>query len=605
MGCGASNAKRAYVTQAEELCVKCKEELSVTDVTDEKTVEPEEQTLAIAAPREFPESFLSLINSPITTLAQYVAMLIEETLSLLSGDRCSVFFVNETRQEIWCVGAKGLNPFSMPLTHGIVGAVAREGVLLNLRDAHDHPAFDNTVEKRTGYKTRSMICLPIKHAAGPSANSSRPVGVMQVLNKKGGANTEFSEKDAAAFERLREVISSSFYRQRFRALELGVSFEDNEVQSLLSSHRSHVFQGRVASIDEIYTSPRRPSDSALLIAEWGDLDAKFEPNDLPTDEQEKVQAEQLESLEFNVLDRNLKDLTKLVPYVFERTGIIQRCSVPPKCMDAWADAVRAGYPDNPFHNYFHGFGVFQMCYYQLQLAKIFQNLSALQVFALLTASLCHDIGHPGRTNAFLILIEHPWAVRYNDRSVLENHHASVAWTLLKSNSTNVAAGLDFQMRKTFRKLVVDSILSTDMAVHSELCGRLTSINSSEELLQTCAEDHQLLMHWCIHTSDLSGQSLPWTEACRWEERISQEFVNQAEEERSLGRDPLPFMNFQFGDTKLRGKLQRDFIDFVLVPLWEPYTQMLPELLPCYENLSNNRSKYEKMRIQDKNADSEE
>ena len=53
---------------------------------------------------------------------------------------------------------------------------------------------------------------------------------------------------------------------------------------------------------------------------------------------------------------------------------------------------------------------------------------------------------------------------------------------------------------------------------------------------------------------------------------------------------------RFEDMKQRGKLQRDFVDFVLRPLWEPYAQLEPQMQPCLSNLIKNRNLYELRRI---------
>jgi len=113
-----------------------------------------------------------------------------------------------------------------------------------------------------------------------------------------------------------------------------------------------------------------------------------------------------------------------------------------------------------------------------------------------------------------------------------------------------------------------------------------------KLEASSAQDRQFLLGLCIHTSDLSAQVLPWSTARQWEDRISQEFASQASEEIALGRTPAPFMQFNLQDRQQRGKLQVDFVDFVLVPLWDNYTQFLPELLPLWAQLMANREKYE-------------
>ena len=57
--------------------------------------------------------------------------------------------------------------------------------------------------------------------------------------------------------------------------------------------------------------------------------------------------------------------------------------------------------------------------------------SPLEIFAALFAAMIHDVGHPGRTNQFLINTGHEYALLYNDNSVLENHHLAVAFKTMQ------------------------------------------------------------------------------------------------------------------------------------------------------------------------------
>ena len=141
------------------------------------------------------------------------------------------------------------------------------------------------------------------------------------------------------------------------------------------------------------------------------------------------------------------------------------------------------------------------------------------------------------------------------------------------------------LKSVYEGTIIRCILDTDMAHHAAICQKLQSTK--------VLEDKLLLKGACIHSCDLSAQVLPWQTASMWEEMVSTEFVNQAKEERSAGRTPAPFMDFQMHDLKQRGKLQRDFLDFVLIPLWNPFTELIPELRQCYRNLLSNREKYDK------------
>ncbi|KAF6096036.1 phosphodiesterase 5A [Phyllostomus discolor] len=79
---------------------------------------------------------------------------------------------------------------------GIVGHVAARGEPLNIKDAYEDPRFNAEVDRITGYRTQSVLCMPIKN------HREEVVGVAQAINKKsgnGGTFTEKDEKDFAAY----------------------------------------------------------------------------------------------------------------------------------------------------------------------------------------------------------------------------------------------------------------------------------------------------------------------------------------------------------------------------------------------------------------------
>merc|ERR1711920_894520 len=215
-----------------------------------------------------------------------------------------------------------------------------------------------------------------------------------------------------------------------------------------------------------------------------------------------------------------EELVGFVEVIMKHTGCIDRCNVRSDRLQNWVSAAKRLYRDNAFHNFCHGFGVFQMCYYQLFTSRtLYATFTCRDVFGLLVAALCHDLDHPGFNNNFMIESQSDLALRYNDAAVLENHHAAQACGLLRQDETAICAGLDRPAQKALRAVIIRCILDTDMAHHSGMCKQLHESRS--------VEDRQLMLSACIHSSDLSAQTQPWAIAKQWEYRVASEFANQA------------------------------------------------------------------------------
>jgi hypothetical protein len=105
---------------------------------------------------------------------------------LISADRCTVWLCNQKDGTLWSKVAHGLDRVSIPKTAGIAGWVATHGEPLIINDAYSDERFDKEVDKRSGYRTRSMLSLPIRDADG------RTIGVYQAVNKLTGS---FSNPD--------------------------------------------------------------------------------------------------------------------------------------------------------------------------------------------------------------------------------------------------------------------------------------------------------------------------------------------------------------------------------------------------------------------------
>ncbi len=114
-----------------------------------------------------------------------------ETQAIVKCDRCSVFVLDQDKGGLWTQVAQGLvgvRTIRIPLSGtAIVSHCARSGRIINIPDAYQDERFDPAVDKQTGYKTRSVLCVPMRNREGTV------IGVFQVLNKLSGPFTSEDE----------------------------------------------------------------------------------------------------------------------------------------------------------------------------------------------------------------------------------------------------------------------------------------------------------------------------------------------------------------------------------------------------------------------------
>jgi putative ABC transport system ATP-binding protein len=120
----------------------------------------------------------------------------------LDAERVTLFLVNAEKGTLESKVAVEEGGETMeiviPLTTGIAGEVARTGLPLNVPDAYQYPAFNRDIDLKSGYRTRSVLCMPIKDAR------DRVFAVAQLLNKKGGG--PFTAEDENRFNEFSNAL---------------------------------------------------------------------------------------------------------------------------------------------------------------------------------------------------------------------------------------------------------------------------------------------------------------------------------------------------------------------------------------------------------------
>src|SRR4029079_11815838 len=139
-------------------------------------------------------------------LMTMLAEVVNAAKQVLDADRGSVWLYDPTADELVLEVATGIRPVRVPAGTGLVGACARQRKIINVPDCYADPRFDPGVDKRSGYRTRCMLTLPLVD------HKDVLVGVMQVLNKAGGG--VFDDHDEALATALAAQCAVALQRVR-------------------------------------------------------------------------------------------------------------------------------------------------------------------------------------------------------------------------------------------------------------------------------------------------------------------------------------------------------------------------------------------------------
>ncbi|RMH42254.1 MAG: GAF domain-containing protein, partial [Deltaproteobacteria bacterium] len=127
-------------------------------------------------------------------LDQLLALIMEKITILMEADRSTLFLLTDDGRGLWSKVLQGgeLLEIRLAVGEGIAGWVAKTGETVNIPDAYIDERFQPAVDLRSGYRTKSILCMPMRNSLGST------IGVVQVLNKKDGPFTADDETLLAA-----------------------------------------------------------------------------------------------------------------------------------------------------------------------------------------------------------------------------------------------------------------------------------------------------------------------------------------------------------------------------------------------------------------------
>ncbi len=135
------------------------------------------------------QDIASAISSSLE-LDSLLSLIMEKVRELMMADRATLFLVSDDKQELWSKVMEGGESQEIRLNvgEGIAGWVAVSGEVVNIADAYIDERFQPAVDLRSGYRTKSILCVAMRDSIGEIT------GVMQLLNKEGGHFTSEDEE---------------------------------------------------------------------------------------------------------------------------------------------------------------------------------------------------------------------------------------------------------------------------------------------------------------------------------------------------------------------------------------------------------------------------
>lgn len=191
-GEGNKDLALIHFKNAQNLLLENPDELSITGYISTR-IKQIENGLDFEVPIKS-DPLVSLVKigrsiTAVTDIDVLIKVIAEETKIAIQADRCTVFLLDKDKNELWSKVALGMDSqeIRFPADKGLAGYVVKTGEPLNIPDAYADERFNPDIDKKTGYHTKTILCMPIKN------NNQEIIGAFQVLNKLEGVFTKSDE----------------------------------------------------------------------------------------------------------------------------------------------------------------------------------------------------------------------------------------------------------------------------------------------------------------------------------------------------------------------------------------------------------------------------
>ncbi|KAI8333511.1 hypothetical protein EDC96DRAFT_525945 [Choanephora cucurbitarum] len=240
--------------------------------------------------------------------------------------------------------------------------------------------------------------------------------------------------------------------------------------------------------------------------------------------------------------------------------------------------VSKQYKIDYYHTFHHAVDVVTMLYYLIYHLDAYPYLSEFDIASLMIAALCHDIGHPGFTNAFQVKHQTELAIKYGIQSTLESYSVDLTLSLLRKHQW---------INSQLEDMISDLILSTDMENH-------LALEHQAYHLASCTLPKRTLSRLLLHAADISNMARPYEISKLWSDRITQEFLMQGDQEKKQQMPVSPGMD---RDTMSQAANSIRFGQFIL-PFFQALVSILPKSRLLMDLIRENCRRWEEEMLED-------
>ncbi|XP_006628196.2 cGMP-dependent 3',5'-cyclic phosphodiesterase isoform X1 [Lepisosteus oculatus] len=483
--------------------------------------------------------------------------IIIEARNLSNAEICSVFLLDRVNHELVAKVFDGgvvndEKEFRIPADQGIAGHVATTGKILNIKDAYSHPLFYRGVDDSTGFRTRNILCFPIKD------ENNEVIGVAELVNKINGP----------WFNRFDEDLATAF------SIYCGISIAHSLLYKKV--HEAQ-FRSHLANEMMMYHMKVSEEEVTKLLKHGIQPVNEIHPN----------------FANFTYTPRSLPDDSTPMGILsmFEDMGFINNYKIDLQTLARFCLMVKKGYRDPPYHNWMHAFSVSHFCYLLYKNLELSKYLEDIEIFALFVSCMCHDLDHRGTNNSFQVASQSVLAALYSSEgSVMERHHFAQAIAILNTHGCNI---FDQFSRKDYQRmldLMRDIILATDLAHHLRIfkdLQKMADVGYNPDNKQ----HHNLLLCLLMTSCDLSDQTKGWKTTRKIAELIYKEFFSQGDLEKAMGNRPSEMMD---REKAYIPELQISFMEHIAMPIYKLLQELFPKSTELYERVSANRDQWTKV-----------